>query len=221
MSDQKYADSRAVAAQGQRIRRSPEQAKDHILHIAEEQFDSAGLEGLKLTDIAANAGISHGTILHHFGSRDGLHNALMQRLVTRLVEGIINSIRETGEKQQSHDRTRSLRTLYDSLATPQHASLIHWLVSGQGSGDRIAALSGQLTILFDQLAEQMLSTFPAEDAEDQDLALREIRFYIKMAATAAIGTGLAGRVVKPALGLKGDSDHADYLSWLAALAPGG
>jgi AcrR family transcriptional regulator len=47
-----------------------------------------GPAGLRLQDVARAAGVSHPTILHHFGSREGLVRALNQRS----LEGLRNSV---------------------------------------------------------------------------------------------------------------------------------
>lgn len=41
----------------------------------------AGANGIRLQDVAADVGISHPTVLHHFGSRDRLVDAVLKRRV--------------------------------------------------------------------------------------------------------------------------------------------
>lgn len=48
-----------------------------------------GPAALRLQDVAKVAGVSHPTILHHFGSREGLVQALNQRAMERLRDGLI------------------------------------------------------------------------------------------------------------------------------------
>jgi AcrR family transcriptional regulator len=40
--------------------------------------------GLRLQDIAADVGISHPAVLHHFGSREALVHAVIQRAILSL-----------------------------------------------------------------------------------------------------------------------------------------
>ena len=61
-----------------RVRRTPEEAKRLILETAQALVARTGPQGLRLQDIAAEAGISHPLILHHFGSREGLVRALIE-----------------------------------------------------------------------------------------------------------------------------------------------
>ena len=62
-----------------RVRRKPEEARAMILDAAQASMAADGPAGIRLQDIARLAGVSHPTILHHFGSREGLVQALNQR----------------------------------------------------------------------------------------------------------------------------------------------
>src|SRR5438045_9204068 len=75
-----------------RIRRTPEDARALILHAAQARLARTGPEGLRLQDIAADAGISHPLILHHFGSREGLVRALTQQAVTELRDKLLAAL---------------------------------------------------------------------------------------------------------------------------------
>ena len=56
-----------------RRRRFPAaQARARILAAAERKLAEVGPEQLRLTDLAAELGVSHQAILHHFGSREEL-----------------------------------------------------------------------------------------------------------------------------------------------------
>jgi AcrR family transcriptional regulator len=69
-----------------RIRRTPEDAQAHILEAAEAILaKGAGPGALRLADVAHQAGVSHPTILHHFGSREGLVRAINKRGFEKLT----------------------------------------------------------------------------------------------------------------------------------------
>ena len=72
-----------------RVRRSAEESRALILDIAQRRLASHGLDGLNIADIAAEAGMSHGTLLHHFGSSDGMRKALADRMGQRLLEQVL------------------------------------------------------------------------------------------------------------------------------------
>ena len=74
------------APEKKRIRRTPEDAQAHILDAAEAILAKGGGPGaLRLQDVAHQAGVSHPTILHHFGSREGLVHAINKRAFEKLV----------------------------------------------------------------------------------------------------------------------------------------
>jgi len=74
------------ALKKKRIRRTSEDARAHILDAAEAILaKGGGPAALRLTDVAHQAGVSHPTILHHFGSREGLVRAINRRGFEKLT----------------------------------------------------------------------------------------------------------------------------------------
>jgi AcrR family transcriptional regulator len=67
-----------------RRRRSAAETRSAILEAAERRLLAGGPEAVRLQEIAADAGISHPAILHHFGSREGLVEAMVIRGITNL-----------------------------------------------------------------------------------------------------------------------------------------
>jgi len=67
-----------------RVLRTSEEAKRVILDAAEKLMSNAGPGGLRLQDVAAEIGLTHPVILHHFGSREGLIRALNERILADL-----------------------------------------------------------------------------------------------------------------------------------------
>jgi AcrR family transcriptional regulator len=63
-----------------RVRRSPKEARRLILETAGKRLAELGNKGLNIKDTAADSGINHGTLLHHFGSAEGMRNALLVKL---------------------------------------------------------------------------------------------------------------------------------------------
>lgn len=71
-------------AAAKRVRRTPEEARRLILDAAEATMAAKGPAGIRLQEVARNAGVSHSNVLHHFGSRAGLIRALNRRTVDDL-----------------------------------------------------------------------------------------------------------------------------------------
>ncbi|MGH7960445.1 MAG: helix-turn-helix domain-containing protein, partial [Candidatus Binatia bacterium] len=59
-----------------RRRRTAEEARRLILEAAEKRLITGGPEAIRLQDIAAEVGMAHAVISHHFGNREGLMEAL-------------------------------------------------------------------------------------------------------------------------------------------------
>src|SRR5260221_1514602 len=83
---------RAMTEPARRVRRTPEEAKRLILETAQALVARTGPQGLRLQDIAAEAGISHPLILHHFGSRAGLVRALTREAAAELKDRLVASM---------------------------------------------------------------------------------------------------------------------------------
>lgn len=58
-------------------RRDPEGHRAAILASAEELFAARGYEGATVRDIAARAGVTHGLVMRHFGTKEELFVAAM------------------------------------------------------------------------------------------------------------------------------------------------
>ena len=83
-----------------RIRRDPQEARRLILDAAKAGMASAGPAGIRLQDVARIAGVSHPTILHHFGSRENLIHALNRRAVEDLKSVLLDAITASGRSSQ-------------------------------------------------------------------------------------------------------------------------
>src|SRR5258708_15767917 len=62
----------ASETQPPRKRRTAEEARVAILDAAERRLVASGPAGIRLQEVADDVGVSHPTVLHHFGSREAL-----------------------------------------------------------------------------------------------------------------------------------------------------
>jgi len=79
-----------------RRRRSPEEAKEEALVSARRLLLDRGPDGVTLKAVADDLGMSHGNLIHHFGSAAGLQSALMGAMVrdlTRALETAVVKVR--------------------------------------------------------------------------------------------------------------------------------
>jgi AcrR family transcriptional regulator len=62
-----------------------EATRARILAAAVQLVSSKGIEGTTVRDVAAGAGVSLATVLHYFGSKEGLHGACVQAMDDELA----------------------------------------------------------------------------------------------------------------------------------------
>jgi AcrR family transcriptional regulator len=102
-----------------RTRRTAEDARTAILDAAERRLVNAGPSGIRLQDVAADVGISHPTVLHHFGSRERLVDAVVKRRVALMNQEVLLALVGTGADEGS--AVALFERLYTMFSTGGHA----------------------------------------------------------------------------------------------------
>lgn len=75
-----------------RTRRTPEEARGAAIAAARRLLLTEGPDAITLQAVAANLGMSHTNLIHHFGSAAGLQSALMRDMVAELTGTIETAI---------------------------------------------------------------------------------------------------------------------------------
>lgn len=167
-----------------RLRRSPEAARENILAAAEALLVEDGPQALKLAEVAAGAGVANATVLHHFGSIDGVQTALMERMIAQLVERILA---HAGDGDLLAMRTSGIQALFDSFETRGAARLAAWLeLTGQWR--RVTSVRKAVQ---DVIARNIART-GLTPAASENLVL--------ISVVLAMGVGLFGRSVATLMG---------------------
>lgn len=201
-----------MAETERRKRRTPEEARSHILEIAEKRLAAHGPDGLKVADVARDAGIAHSTLLHHFGSTAELQKALVDQMVQRLLTDILEQL--STEKLNASDSEGILHKAFEVLADRGHARLMAWLL-----------LTGQQAETEDEVVDRLLHNV-VEEIYAQSVAQgrpltpetkRDAKFAVYLAAIAAMGDGLSGPVLAQTIGLSETEAHHDFRHWLSEL----
>ena len=78
-----------------RLRRSSAVARAQIIAAAQVRISKLGPGGLRLQDVAADVGVSHPALLHHFGSREGLLQQVQAHSVERMRDALLTSLSST------------------------------------------------------------------------------------------------------------------------------
>jgi AcrR family transcriptional regulator len=107
-----------------RKRRTAEEARTAILDAAERRLVESGPSGIRLQEVAADVGVSHPTVLHHFGSREGLVKAVVARALDSLHSRLLGAV---GDAPKGPDQvTVMLDAVFDAMASG-HGRAFMWL----------------------------------------------------------------------------------------------
>ena len=183
-----------------RQRRTPEEARTLLLDTAEVRLAELGLEGLNVAGVAKAAGMSHATLLHHFGSSAGMRRALVERMSERFISDALTAFDNQG------DVDAVVRALFRAFAEGGHAKLLAW---------RAVEDNPQLQATPER-RERFEALLRASAQQSPDADLEEARNVATLVIAAAIGLGVGG---KPLLALTGMSEaqRAAFPDWLAGL----
>jgi AcrR family transcriptional regulator len=64
----------------------PGTTKARLVEVAIHQFEMAGYDAANVTDLASKAGVTTGSLYHHFGSKLGLYLMVRNEMERRIVE---------------------------------------------------------------------------------------------------------------------------------------
>jgi AcrR family transcriptional regulator len=189
-----------------RLRRSPEDARQLILDTAQKLIARSGPEGLRLQDIAAEAGISHPLILHHFGNRAGLVRALARRATAELRDRLL-----AAASAPDHAIEEQIDRVFDAFRNGL-AQLLAWLVAQEDDDE-----SGSTMILreiIDTLHARRTATAPPGTT----VAREDVEWMTYLITAAAFGDAIYGKALRRSAGLP-DTEATDrrFRAWLASL----
>ena len=77
----------------------PGSAPARLIEAAIRRFESEGRDAVNVTDVARDAGVTTGSLYHHFGSKEGLYVVIreeMERRMTERMEGAAAAVGSTG-----------------------------------------------------------------------------------------------------------------------------
>jgi len=142
-----------------------------IRDAAIARFPDDGLNGTTIRAVAADAGVSPGLVIHHFGSKDGLHRACDEYVVHNMME-MKRSALETG----AYGQGGAIASLYQ-LAVPALRYLAWTLGTGNETAARIFdELLDEATELLVEAKSKMLSGEIHGDPRRQAAVLIAMQF---------------------------------------------
>lgn len=158
--------------------------REQIIAAAITVFGEYGFAGGSIRTIAEQVGISHATLLQHFGSKEGLLTAVLQEWDRRTVEASLTGVagldyfRRLPEVMTAHRSNRGLLELFTTIAaeasSPTHPA--HAFIQRRYT-DNLATLATHL-----QQA--------ADTGEVTPLTPAEIQIEVRLVTAVLDGIGL-------------------------------
>jgi len=206
MSTKKSAPRPRAPVAPKRQRRTAEEARNEILDAAEKRLAELGPDGIRLQQIAADVGVSHPAILHHFQSREQLLREVVRRAAGTLEKDIIAAISAApagGEPPALEVIERAHRVLVDK----GHARVLAWLMLSTPELETGTAVHAVAEVAH----QRRLRIEPKARFEDT-------LFRVLLTALAMIGEAVAGPSLRGSAGLTDDDDAPRrFRRWLSAL----
>jgi AcrR family transcriptional regulator len=201
--------SKPITGSTKRIRRTPDQARMEVLTAARDRLLRFGLEGLKITDVARAAGMSHATLLHHFGSSDEMRSALVESMANELLSEFIGML---DEGAPSAARVAQLfKRLFEGLSDNRHAQLFAWFaLTALDQPDALANAATETRPMVDALLTQM-----SRNAAELGTTQQSARYVALLVVACAIGLGVAGPWLKRVQLLHADTEIGEFAEWFA------
>lgn len=170
-----------------------------------------GPGGLRLQEVAADAGVSHPTVLHHFGSREGLVDAVITRSLEAIHIHLVEAIQASGGEEQQ--LAAMLENVHVALTATGHARVLLWLAL---EGHRIEAPEARLSRVVD--AAHAFRVAQAR-AKGERAPSREDTAFVVVLASLALTSGavMAPELMQNAGIAGGEAASARFRAWLAHL----
>lgn len=181
----------SVTALPVRRRFSPEESRDAALDAARALLVESGPQAVTLKAVAARIGRTHATLLHHFGSAEGLQKAL----IGRMAEAITGTIRDAVLRSRAEDRNpREVVDLtFDAFGKEGAGALASWMILS-GNEDALDPILTAIHDLVDELA--------ADEHGEPDRPIHQETLQLVL---MALGDALLGAPMARALGLPRDA----------------
>ena len=185
-----------------RRRRSPDEARREAVEAARALLLSGGPNAVTLSAVAADIGVTHANLIHHFGSAAGLQSALMGSMVADLGQALETAV--TRLRTDDGAPMELINAVFDAFAEGGAGRLAAWI-----------ALSGDLTHL-DPVRNAVLNLVNAiaEKMGDDGEARERIGSAVLFIALSAFGEALIGPPLRAMLDQPDDAGRKVVASLL-------
>ena len=176
--------------------------REAILNAAQNRIAIHGPEGLKIMDVAKDAGISHPLVLHHFGSKAGLIDALISRLIISIAAELEPLFMASFSGGTALDSV--VNAGYEFWHVDKRAELLFWAYSKQP--DRIITIIGENLIKVIDVANKSRMALMPSGTEEERLWRDSARTFL-LVTFMLVGDGLFGELMTKSVGLDVNDRH--------------
>ncbi|MCQ8242543.1 TetR/AcrR family transcriptional regulator [Rhizosaccharibacter radicis] len=163
------------------------QKRQQILRGAERVFTESGFEGASMSRIAAEAGVSKGTLYNYFTSKSDLFAAFMQQRMDATLSHIFDGV---GDEAELGDTLHGIgMRIMQLLLSPPNLVLYRIMISEAGRFPHLArlywqagperALRHMAGWVADQVAQDRLRTDDVQLAAEQFFALCQTKISLR------------------------------------------
>jgi AcrR family transcriptional regulator len=190
-----------------RLKRDPQRTRSAILSAAQRRLIEYGPDGLRLQEIAADAGVSHPLILHHFGSREGLVVALISHVGQELLEEVLRLI-PSGPGGGAYDRSLKVEAVFAALSDRKMGLLLAWAM-----GQAPQTVSQLIAEVVERIQASLYLHHRGRDGEPTSPDWwNDVRHSMRLVFLSAVGDCIVGRAFP---GQPGEQEA--FRLWLAQL----
>jgi AcrR family transcriptional regulator len=162
-----------------------------------------------LADIAKAAKVTNGNVLHHFASIEGVHDALMTRLVDRLIAKVLKITQSPWTEDQR--MTLAISEMFEAFADKSTCRLAAWLVMSDRT-KKLDEMRGSIELVLAEVARTRANGPRAHLPQDL------IRMFMAHCILNALGSGLFGAELGRLIGLADGAVRDMALGSLLTLA---
>jgi len=167
-----------------------EETKQRILRSAARLFSARGIDGVGMREVAAEAGVSQPAVHHYFGSKEALHDAVIDAMYAELAtagEGIRAAVMSAENLESAIEL--AIRSLFRFAS--EHREAVH-LANREAIAGYGKLRYGRAQILGDALLDQ--STAPlAEITGKTQVEIRLILISLNFLASRYVSSSTAER----------------------------
>ncbi len=199
-----------------RIRRTGPEARAAILDAAERQLVAVGPAAIRLQQVAAEVGVSHPTVLHHFGSREQLVQAVVLRALDALESDVLTAIQSApdGEEQLA----AVLDRVFAAFDARGHGRALAWLALAGMTPDTVDPRLRDVIAATHSRRMARGARTPARSKSMQLALFEDSLFSVILAISALFSQSVIGPSLWRAVGLGDDAGVVlRYRRWLAKL----